>query len=337
MNARFILPKIIATFTGKSRYIPDIQWKRDLWTYNIFRAYELAFGCRVGIYPQGAMHNGKFYAISFEAKVVHTEVLLRRGLYEFWKSRPRIVWIPVIELRPVFAGISSREQTLKKHYRLSIAFDNDLTQVTGAGTITQAYTVTGSNPYLNTQTLSQPAGTTTGVTYAGVSGAQVDTGNSGQGAGTETNYLFAHNAPATGSNNIVASFGGTSTTTTLEAASYSGCAQSGQPEAHGFFQSGGATSFSKSVVVLTANAWLIGGIRLQNTATAGSNTVLRPASLSLTMWDSGVDQTTGSQSLTATSASGYGIVFVTSVAPFVPSSLIRPIFVPQAVKRASFF
>ena len=139
---RNFLSNIVATFTGP-RYFPELQWS-NLYTQNVFRAWEYLVGRKLGIRAESALANGVFYAFSWEASFAHTEYLLRQGVKKLLESRPRLVWIPVPTLQPAFIGASNPVEQI---YRLAIAYDNGSWQQITAGSnpYTFTYTASGSN------------------------------------------------------------------------------------------------------------------------------------------------------------------------------------------------
>lgn len=199
---------------------------------------------------------------------------------------------------------------------MAISFDNSLAINISTGNQTLSYTCTGSNGYLVVGTLAQASGTCTGVTYNGVAMTQISSLLNDGVSGLENIYLFGLANPATGANNIIASFSGSVTTGVL-AVSYAGVAQSGQPEASNT-TSGSSTSFGVSVTTLTNNAWLVGYFRCTGTMTAGANTTLRSAASNINMCDTNAPQTpAGSYSLNATQATGSFALQAIALAPFV--------------------
>lgn len=207
-------------------------------------------------------------------------------------------------------------------YLFAIAFDTVSARQVVGGNISFSYTVTGSNPYLQWGGVAQGGDTLTSSTYAGAAMTVSDSGKPLTTA-DETAYSVIKNAPATGANTLAANYSAANTHT-LTADSFSGVSQSGQPEAINKFQSNSNTSFSASVTVTTTNAWLIGAVRTQTSQTAGSNTTIRSANTTDNVIDSNSDQATGSRSMTITTSSGYGIIFVGSIAPFSEAVTVKP-------------
>jgi hypothetical protein len=124
----------------------------------------------------------------------------------------------------------------------------------------------------------------TGVTYNGVAATLVTKGH----ASGRWCYAFYVNAPASGTNNIVAS-ASSACFIEVNAASYTGVAQSGQPEANsGFSDTNSATSRTLTVTTVSANAWAVGcALGQAGTITAGSGTTLRATDLVGAILDSG--------------------------------------------------
>lgn len=198
------------------------------------------------------------------------------------------------------------------------------TSSASASSLTWAHTCTGSDRILIV-TVGMDADTTCTATYNGVSMTEI--GNAQRSAGGVKTFLFYLIAPATGSNNIVATLG-TSTKVASGAVSYTGAKQSGQPDSFTATFNDGTTSFAVSTTVVASNCWLVGGTRMQDglaePTTAGGVTVTESpttgAGQKTVMSDSNGTVGTGSQSITW----GQGVAdnisgVVASIAPAVAS------------------
>ncbi len=151
---------------------------------------------------------------------------------------------------------------------MAIAYD-----VTSAGTATATsplawnHTCTGSNLVLIVS-IGVYAGATpdcSAVTYNGVAMTQVGSDRT-QSSTQETMWILVN--PATGSNQISATFSGTSKYAAGTAVSYTGCVQSGQPNAVAG-NTGATANPSVTVTTTVDNCWVVGGLTCILTSTAG--------------------------------------------------------------------
>ncbi len=191
---------------------------------------------------------------------------------------------------------------------MAIAFDAASNATTGSGTsLTWAHTCSGANRYLVAQVFSI-GDFVSGVTYAGVAMALVLKISTGAGNYT---YLWALAAPATGANNLVATYSSSSAYNAGCAASYTGVKQTAQPEASASANSGGTTD-PVSVTTITANAWIVaGGSNDAGVLSSVTNGTLRAnTTAGAFMADDGPIAAPGSVTLTPTtgSASQGGVV-----------------------------
>lgn len=144
---------------------------------------------------------------------------------------------------------------------MPIALNNKSSSTaTNTNTLTFAHTCTGDNRVLVVSVASEDDNSTdtsvSGITYAGVAMTQVNT----QERVNATNYnrvtTYILTAPATGSNNIVITMGGTCLAFIGMAISYTGCRQSSQPEAQ-ITASAEATTVSVAITTLSDNAMVV--------------------------------------------------------------------------------
>lgn len=144
----------------------------------------------------------------------------------------------------------------------------------------------------------------TGVTYGGVPMELV--GKRAPAASNRWNYLYLLENPASGANNVVVS--ASSTHYLLAgAASYTGAAQTGQPDASTTNDGGGSvTSLTTSVTVVAADSWLVCGENAytgNNPPAAGTGTTRRTFDAPFGGWglfDSNGAVAAGSRSLQTT-------------------------------------
>lgn len=156
----------------------------------------------------------------------------------------------------------------------AIAFDAaaDLGNNSGSGTFTNAYTVgSGSNRYLIIAFLGDTASDDiTGVTYNGVS-ATLLTKNTNLDSARFV-YVYGLANPASGSNTLSI----TSTNShyiIVTAESFSGVAQTGQPDSSGIASTTatGFTGVAVSTTVVAANSWVVGVFGVRFTSGGGGN------------------------------------------------------------------
>lgn len=233
-------------------------------------------GIRAEMYTDSWIEDGNrktvHYARSWEAVCALAETCIRNALS--WRpqfSRVR-VWIPVMQTPqgiPVF----------QSPYLFAIAFDTapaDFTSQAAASTATISHTCTGSNlVVVGLCAALTGAGSVTGVTYATVAMSLAVTADSA-GDGGET-YIWILTGPATGANNMVFT-ADASIIFRESSASYTGCAQSGQPDGTGTNITTLVDANEKQVTATStvANTWglmLAGNDR--GTPVADTNATLR--------------------------------------------------------------
>lgn len=319
---RRILPKILAVLTRHNRMLveagKDFEWSASSWTHNIFRVYELIFGRRDGIKAEISswQRHGKNYQVahSWEGSCALVETAIR-GLFR--KRVPIEVWIPVMQTPqgiPVFLS----------PYLFAIAWDaasgmqNNASSAGSPNSL--SHTCTGSNLVLVVGTTGDS--TTdhlTDIQYNSVSGT---ISQRKQYPSDRWQYLSIFTNPATGVHNIDtvglvswSQSGGTS---------YSGCAQSGQPDSSNNVNTTSTTSISVSTTVVATGCWLVGMIYSGYTSGSWTNATIRGTSFSTVgqaVVDSNATVGTGSQSLTGTGSPSASYVFVImSIAPVAAAS-----------------
>jgi hypothetical protein len=196
---------------------------------------------------------------------------------------------------------------------MAIAYDNSTAGGKSTGTSqTFAHTCTGDNLVIIVGILTVGSDTVSGVTYNGVAMTRVDA----QAGGGECGYLYILANPATGANNVVIS---TSSSVDIYgfAASYTGCAQGGQPDAHAK-NSATATSLTAAVNTGVDNCWLVMFARSQSayTVTGGTTERVNDGTHIYGLFDSnGAKTPAGSYSLGLTFSSTVYIYCVASIKP----------------------
>lgn len=170
---------------------------------------------------------------------------------------------------------------------------------------------------------------TTGVTYGGVALTLVqDLVMTGAAAGQYIQLWYLLN-PASGANNVVVSGTPDPIGVYASAVSYTGVAQSGQPDASNKQATSPATSLTTSVTTVADNCWLMGYAYHGATISAGTGTTSRGSNAGgqLTAIDSnGAKTPAGSHSLQTTSTSTFVGHVIASFAPATAGGTTKPQF-----------
>lgn len=220
---------------------------------------------------------------------------------------------------------------------MAIARDNSgKINYTGSTTsISTSYTCTGSNlllvAFLGFNGVTAP---TLGATYNGVAMSKVGSvGFVGSGS-TRGFQAFILVAPATGSNTIAFS---SSATCGMEAlfASYTGCAQTGQPDNNNQTTGSTGTSISSSITINTASSWLAAVGLNDNTSGEGTGTGVLTSLIyntitGTTMGDSNGTLTTGSKSYGFSFPGGSGNTGLIGVS-IAPTSTIHSTTLTESI------
>lgn len=306
----------VAYITRHSRYHPEmveldgkLNWSKDLWVSNVFRAFEWLFGRAYGIRAEAAtsvrIEDGKLYVekrfFTFEAVVCHVEVLVRSYIKTvfnwFYSENPFVIPRPVFLTLQIFGIVWSIKTTT---YYLpffigAIAFDAVASDTALAATsLTFAHTCTGSNLVLGAPArvydlLDTGDDNITGITYNSVALTRVNT----EVATNIRTYMYILTAPATGANNLVLSASEASNIYGI-AQSYTGCSQTGQPNAENSDASTSATNLTVSVTTTADNCWLVSGTSNNQGGTnpqPGTNTTARYQALTHAGGDSNAPMT----------------------------------------------
>lgn len=191
-----------------------------------------------------------------------------------------------------------------------IAFDNAFGGYTSNSlSLTVGHTTSGTNRLLAASIFVNESGGSdvlTGVTYAGV--AMTLVAKRKVGVGNQWEYLYYLIAPASGTNNLVASVSA-SANIYMTSASYTGANQSSQPDSSA--NGTGSSPLTLSTTVVTEKCWLVSGAgNIDVLLAAGSNTTLRSQASASSIGDSNGEVLTGSRSLqwTATTGSIAGVI-----------------------------
>lgn len=270
-----VLAKILALITFCDRQLVepsvDFEWHPYLLTYNCFRLWETVFGRRSGVRLESEVQcdtegntTVKFH--TWESVLVHFEELVRA-----WKPFPYKVYVPKLAGGNFFAP---------SPYLFAVAYDTSTRSTTGTTSPrTWSHTVTGSNTYMYAAGLyeANAASDMTAMTYnaADMGTALGTTAFVAGSAGVETYWDLIN--PATGANNVTLSFssGGAHVGWSM---SFSGAAQSGQPDGSSWNgeNSASTASYTMNVTVTAANSLLAAILfgAAGNAITAGTNTTV---------------------------------------------------------------
>lgn len=140
---------------------------------------------------------------------------------------------------------------------------------TAASSLTYSHTCTGSDRLLvlGGVTINDATDVVTGVTYNGVAMTRIDS----QGyAGVARAYFYYLIAPASGANNVVVSFTGTTHNSQFQSISYTGAKQTGQPDASASNAAAVATSVTNTLTTVANNSIHLAYVRVSDTAPTGT-------------------------------------------------------------------
>lgn len=209
-------------------------------------------------------------------------------------------------------------------YLFAIAFDAATQQRTSTS-LTNSFsaTVTGSNMFLigNNSDYSGTSPANSVATYNLVSLTFIDGVLSTNPSGQNRMTMLGLVAPATGSNTYLATRLAATSNFNCHVASYSGAAQTGQPDNHTTMTVGGSvTSFTMSLTPVANNCWVFMFAFSENGGIAsGTNSTLRGLVLNTVsgIWDNNAPISPAiSTSLNVTTLAGFGMEGVMcSIAP----------------------
>lgn len=311
-----IIPQIITILTGKPRYMPKIEWSDKSWTHNAFRLWELVCGRRYGIRAEASISIEKGIVTrqfhSVEASLAYIETCIREALSFKFKFKVVKVYLPVFATPEQNAMLPSQQP-----YLFAIAFDatgNGGEQIGSSDSF--AFTTTGSDRLLWGALCKEDAGTVSSMSYNSVALTQAVAKT--YTARTEYATLWYLAGPATGSNTFSGTYSA-SVNGMLSAMSYSGCKQTGIPDATASGEAN-ATSITVAVTTVANNSWAVWGAYSQRAITAGTNTVVRNGNTRQPACgdNNGAITPAGSYSMTLNIGSG-GNVVAMAVASFAPT------------------
>jgi len=200
---------------------------------------------------------------------------------------------------------------------MALAFDAavDGSIVIPGTSLTWAHTCTGSDRILLVAAFDDSGGASliTGVTYNSVALTKIAEVQVLDNRWVTLWYLVA---PATGSNNVVIT-ASASTVIAGISGSYTGAAQTGQPDSFATNTSTASTSLTTTTTVVASDCWLVMGIKSLgvNSYSYSPTGSERISNSQMHFWDSNATIGTGSQAVVATaSPDNHGAVLV-SIAP----------------------
>lgn len=309
-----ILPYILATLTQHNRQKVTIQWSQDSIAYNIFRVWEYVFWRREGIRAETSIaftKEGEVYAHhSWESFFVALEEYIRTFRVPFK------VWVPILHTTqnmPVFGS----------PYLFAIAFDTSTITTRGtASPRTVTMTSAGSNRIclFGTSTdNSANADPITSVTYNGTSATEIGRAwLTGFGGNDTLWYLINQSTTASATININHT-GGFNTEGFIQ--SYSGAAQTGQPDNFIAASSSSTTSYTQALTPVVSNCWFVWQVDNRNgTISGGTNTTLRQSDggNGIAMGDSNGAASTGGVSFSMTVTQSGASTWVGVMASIAP-------------------
>lgn len=341
-----ILAIILATLTQKPRQKViagvDFEWSKDSWVHNFFRVYELLFWRRAGIKAEAAstlaFKDGKIYELhvcySWEASFAFFETYMR-SLSRFKIRIPALIWIPALVTPNGFTFQSSP-------YLFAVAFDAESNSGgsnwpgSASSTLTLAHTCTGSNRIIMPGLYDYLSNSTTGVTYNSVATTKITSITGTADAGTQDISLWRLVAPATGANNIVATYTLSTVYNSCSGMSYTGVNQTSPIDSFATGQSGGSgsspdTQVTVATTVVGSGCWLVGFAATRGATPIAGGTGTTVRGQNNTSGSAGGDSngtvSTGSQSLQWTSGSGaWPGAVVVSLAPVASAVVANPAF-----------
>jgi hypothetical protein len=256
----------------KNRYQPKIEWSSKSWTHNVFRFWELLFGRKIGIRAESstAIENGivtrQFH--SWESVFAFGETVIREKL--FFKLKVVKIYLPVLVTPEQQMFLPSMTP-----YLFAIALD---TTTDGGNDVASSdsfsHTCTGTDRLLWGSMSKESAGTVSSMTYnsVGLTSAVSRTYT----ARSEYATLWYLAAPATGANTFAGNYSA-SLNGRLVAMSYTGCKQTGIPDATASAES--ATSpLSVNITTVANNSWVAFSAYSQRLITASTNSTVRQGS-----------------------------------------------------------
>lgn len=140
---------------------------------------------------------------------------------------------------------------------MAIARDSYVIASSGtASSLTWSHTTAGTDRILIVFAYRENGETVTGITYNGVAMTSVTSVS----VGTVIEYAYYLINPASGANNVVVSFSGSTANCIASSISYTGAKQTGQPDAFNSTSGLAESSLSMSVTTVADNSWITGAL-----------------------------------------------------------------------------
>lgn len=266
-----VLPTLATIITRSDRYKVDIEWSDKSVVHNLFRVHEMLFWRKWGIriensfsaeVDEDGIYTSTHHFYTLEAGLAFIESRIR-------ESVPKLVVKRV--LVPSFAGAPMLSPT-GNPYLFAIAFDSASSTSAGSGTsLSVTQTCTGSDLVLFAFSWGNNTGLSLATSYNGTGMTTID--NQSVNFNTSRSNILV--APSTGANtlavNTTNSFG-----LRLLGSSYTGCAQTGQPDGHSQSNTNNGSPFSMTVgdgATTAAGCW---GVAACVAFGASSNAIQSP-------------------------------------------------------------
>jgi len=279
-----VLPAFMTIVTGKSRYLPDIEWSSESWTHNIFRVYEMLFWRQVGVRVESSLYsdtdgNNVYQFYTVEALLAHTEYQLR-NIFRL----PKFKFVPVSELQ--YATPLGSFPTPRPIFNFAIAYDNAVLDSSGSTNITTHttanFTVTGSNITLTTCGYGQAGSATypSNFKWGGSGGTAMTTASANiwvTGAALSVSQWYLDDVAAA-TQTVYVLYGTSQSRIGVGVLSLTGCASGSL----GAVNTNSSTTYGSgstvAVTTTTANSFVLSRCSANDTATAsatGTNQTLR--------------------------------------------------------------
>lgn len=264
---RSFLCNLTEKITGKPRYQPQGQWDKHVYVANIFRLWEYIFGREEGVRAEVASYINivdgklivKYKLLTFEAVIVHVEVMIRSYFLLFRSffslPQPRLDYRPVYLTLGILGFIFSFKTPVHSLplFGLAIAHDTDTNSGVQSNPTTYnwSHTVTGSNPAIAVGFAIRPSGADATCTYNSVALTDARAADTNGNRVCKLQYQIN---PSTGANSIAATLTGSPTNSDGHAVSLSGVSGI---DANNGANNAGSTTPSVAVTTVADNCFII--------------------------------------------------------------------------------
>jgi hypothetical protein len=294
MTVKFneILPRLMIAVTGHGRHkVHNIEWSSDSWTHNAFRVWEMFFWRRLGESNNPGDTISAYASFDWddearkvrlhfhckEAAIAHCETVVRKAFQVAeWKAAYKARDLYRMSQHPLvvqlgFAGFLLTLDSSKVGFMLPLMSGAIALQTGVNGDGSFAITIGGSNRVLFVSQMAVAAGSPS-CDLDSVPMTEIDRQTTG--AANYRSVLYYLIAPATGAGTVNTNGIGTKGC----GAQYTGCAQSGIPDATAK-ASNSTTSITASTTTIADNCWvyMAGGGEWSNISSlsAGSGSTKR--------------------------------------------------------------